>query len=63
MFLFLEDSKTYAEPYNSIITRDSEFSSYEIELRNWVTQMTSHFELVTRKLLQEVFFRVNNSTS
>ena len=33
-------------------------SSYETELR----KMTSHFELLTQKCLQEFFFRVTNST-
>ena len=41
------------------LTRGSEFSSYGTELR----KMTSHFELLTRKLLKKFFFRVTNSTS
>ena len=40
---------------NSRITK----SSYKTEL----CKMTSHFELLTRKVLQKVFFRVTKSTS
>ena len=42
-----------------LFLRGSEFSSYEIEL----CKMMSHFELLTRKLLQKFFFQVTNSTS
>ena len=65
------------------MVRDSEFSSYKIELRNQVAQndtslrvtdsqtsyetklrkMTSHFELLTHKPLEKLFFRVTDSTS
>ena len=49
-------SKThFNEVRNSRVTK----SSYETELR----RMTSYFELLTRKFLQEFFFRVTNSTS
>ena len=40
-----------------------EFSSYEIKSRNQVTQMTSRFELLTRKFLNKFVFRVTSSTS
>ena len=43
------------EAWDSRVTK----SSYETELR----KMTSHFELLTRKILQKVFFRVTSSTS
>ena len=42
-----------------LIIWGSEFSSYEADLR----KMTSHFELLTRKFSQKLFFRVTNSTS
>ena len=47
---------------SSKMFRGSEFSSYEIELQNRVRKMTLHFELLTRKCLQKLFFQVTNST-
>ena len=43
------------EARNSRVTK----SSYETELR----KMASHFQLITRKFLQKVLFRVTKSTS
>ena len=40
------------------VKRDSEFSSFKIELR----KMTSHFELLTQNFLKKLFFRVTEST-
>ena len=38
-------------PVVSCKIRGSEFSSYEIEVRNQATQKTSHFELLTQNFL------------
>ena len=52
----------WSHPYVFFVSitnsRGSEFSSYEKDLR----KITSHFELLTQKLWQKVFFRVTNST-
>ena len=45
----------FEEVRNSEVTK----SNYETELH----KMTSHFELLTEKFSQKVFFRVANSTS
>ena len=44
---------------SATIVGGSDFSSYETESR----KMTSHFELLTQKLLLKFFFRVTKSTS
>ena len=38
-----------------------DFPSYKIELRNLVTQNTSHFELLTHKFFIEILFSRNSS--
>ena len=43
-----------------LIKWGSEFSSYEIQLRNQVTEITLHLELLTRKFSKKFFFRITN---
>ena len=54
-FNLFDKCRQLFEAWNSWVTK----SSYQIELR----KMTSHFELLTRRVFQKFFFRVTNSTS
>ena len=53
--VFQDDRKRLTKVRNSRVMK----SSYETKL----LEMTSHFELLNRKPLQKLFFRVTNSTS